>query len=92
VIAGAALRAGEAAGDARDQRFFVDGEFDDVVEGAAAFGKQQLERFRLGFGSRDACSRAACVPLPAPGGPNRMMFCIMRPSIRGFDRLSRYSG
>ena len=25
---------------------------------------------------RAACSRAACVPLPAPGGPRRMMFII----------------
>ena len=25
---------------------------------------------------RAAWSRAACVPLPAPGGPNRMMFSI----------------
>src|SRR5438309_10569550 len=44
VIAGAALRTGEAAGDARYEGFFVDGKFDDVIELAAAFPEQDLER------------------------------------------------
>ena len=54
VIAGAAAGAGEAPGDALDQRVLVDLELDHMVEAAAALGEQQVERFGLLAGAREA--------------------------------------
>src|SRR5512139_2699297 len=51
VIALAAARAGEAAGDPVDQRILVDGDLDDMVELHAPAVEQPLERRGLGSGA-----------------------------------------
>ena len=61
VIGGAAAGAGEAADDALDQSVFVDLELDHMVEGAAALGEQQVERFGLVPGAREAVEDRAAV-------------------------------
>ena len=54
MIAGAAIGAGEAAGDPLDQRFLVDHQLDHMVERAAALAEQDLERLGLVPGARIA--------------------------------------
>ena len=61
VIALAAVGAGEAAGDAVDQRVLVDLELDDMVELAAALGEQLVERLGLRVGARIAVEDDAAV-------------------------------
>src|SRR3546814_19886274 len=60
VIAGAAFRAGEAAGDAVDQRVLIDDELDDMVELAAARGEQPVERLGLRQIGRASCRASVC--------------------------------
>src|SRR3546814_19940037 len=59
VITFAADGAGEAAGDAVDQRILVDDELNDVIELNSFLFEQPFERFRLGGGARVAVEAEA---------------------------------
>ena len=61
VIAGAALGAGEAAGDPLHQLVLVDDELDHMVEMTPALGEQHVERFGLVLGARKAVEDRALV-------------------------------
>jgi hypothetical protein len=72
VIAFAAFGAGEAAGDALDQRVLVDLQLDHMVELAAALGEQQVERLGLGAGAGIAVEdRALAGPSWSSSSPIR---------------------
>ena len=65
VVAGAALGAGEAAGDAVDQRRVVHLQLDDRVELHALLGQHPVERLGLRHGAREAVQDEAVGRSPA---------------------------